>query len=101
MDVFMDLQKGEGTRRALRFKDGQSLLQPSNFSITLGLALLIRHNTPLTLRLELGNVILNRSLLLISHLEISTVVLDSDIQRFYLGLSTLNLSLLCCQGYLI
>merc|ERR1719160_1697454 len=97
----MDLQEGEGTRRALCFQDCQSLLQPSNFSISLGLALFIWYNAPLTLRLELGNVILNRSLFLISHLEISTVVLDSDIQRFYLGLSTLNLSLLCCQGYLI
>merc|ERR1719379_703425 len=97
----MNLEERESTGWALCFKDCQSLLKSSNLCIALCFALLVRHDAPLTLWLELGNVLLNRGFLLAGHFEIATSVLERDIQSFDLGLSTLDLSLLGGQGHLV
>merc|ERR1719191_1504924 len=101
MKMLTNLEEGESTRWAFFLKDGQTFLQASNLCIALRFALLIRHNAPLTLWLELGNVVFNRSLLLVDHLEVCTAVLERHIQGFDLGLSTLDLRLLCRQGHLV
>merc|ERR1719311_1570453 len=97
----LPLQEAEGARRAVRLQNGEALLEALDLRLALCLALGVGHDAALALRLQLLDVLLNRTLLLLRHLLVLTAVLEAHVQGLDLRLRAFDLRLLRCLGDLV